>query len=408
MYGDTNQSVIDVAILGAGPYGLSIAAHLNPLGVPFRIFGRPMQSWKSSMPKGMLLKSDGFASWLYDPKSQFTLEHYCAETKQPYADVGIPVPVETFTTYGMEFQKRMVPSLEPVDLTSVKPAPEGFELTTEAGERFRARRVVIAAGITHFGWLPPVLAALPREFATHSSAYGDLSSFKGRKVAVIGAGASAVDIAVILRDLGAEPEIVARSRAIAFHNPPHEPRPLIERITKPRSGLGIGWRSRLCTDAPLLFHAMPQEFRFRVVRRHLGPAPGWFVREKALSIPTHLGIELQDAEVRGSKVHLKLANGHSASSLIVDHVIGGTGYRVALERLRFLDDSLRKRIRAVDDTPILNAHFESSVPGLYFVGVASANSFGPLARFAYGAKYTSRRLSRHLAALSGGNGSPSH
>ena len=394
--------VMDVVILGAGPYGLSIAAHLNRLNIPYRIFGRPMQSWQSNMPKGMFLKSDGFASGLYDPDESFTLRHYCAETNQPYADVGIPVPLETFTAYGIEFQKRLVPSLEPVELTSIKSAPQGFEVTTEIGERIQARRIVVAAGITHFGWLPPELASLPCEFATHSSVYGDLSPFKGRKVAVVGAGASAVDIAVILREIGADPEIITRAGAIAFHDPPKEPRPLVERIVKPRSGLGLGWRSRLCTDVPLLFHVMPEQFRFKVTRRHLGPAPGWFVRDKVNGhIPTHLGVGLRHAEVKGDKVHLSLAGNDGSTKLEADHVIGGTGYRVALERLRFLDDGLRKQIRAAEDTPVLNRNFECSVPGLYFVGVASANSFGPLTRFAYGAMYTSKRISRHLAASRG-------
>jgi thioredoxin reductase len=216
---------------------------------------------------------------------------------------------------------------------------------------------------------------------------------------VIGAGASAVDIAAILLDIGAEPQIVTRARSIAFHAPPKEPRSLLERVTKPRSGLGLGWRSRLCTDAPLVFHAMPEDFRFRVVRRHLGPAPGWFVREKVDGhIPTHFGVELKGAQIRNNKVHLSLEGANGSTTLEADHVIGGTGYRVALRRLKFLDNGLREQIRAAEDTPVLNTVFESSVPGLYFVGVASAGSFGPLARFAYGAMYTSRRISKHLAA----------
>lgn len=137
---------MDVAIVGAGLYGHSIASHLNRLNVPYRVFGRPMQSWQTKLPKGMFLKSGGFASGLHDPESGFTLRHYCAETNRPYADVGIPVPLETFTAYGIEFQKRIVPSLEQVDIASVDPIPQGFELTTEMGERFRARRVVAAAG----------------------------------------------------------------------------------------------------------------------------------------------------------------------------------------------------------------------------------------------------------------------
>jgi thioredoxin reductase len=143
---------------------------------------------------------------------------------------------------------------------------------------------------------------------------------------------------------------------------------------------------------------MPQSFRLRVVRRHLGPAPGWFVRDKIVDrVPMHLGVELERAEVMGGQVHLKIGASGSSKELVVDHVIGGTGYRVSLERLKFLDDGLRSQIKPVEDTPVLNSNFESSVPGLFFVGVASANSFGPLTRFAFGAKFTARRLSRYLA-----------
>ena len=51
-----------VVIIGAGPYGLSVAAHLRAHGVAFRIFGAPLDSWRNHMPVGMMLKSDGFAS----------------------------------------------------------------------------------------------------------------------------------------------------------------------------------------------------------------------------------------------------------------------------------------------------------------------------------------------------------
>ena len=58
----------EVAIVGAGPYGLSLAAHLHDRQIDFQIFGKPMEFWRDHMPKGMHLKSDGFASNLYDPK----------------------------------------------------------------------------------------------------------------------------------------------------------------------------------------------------------------------------------------------------------------------------------------------------------------------------------------------------
>lgn len=310
------------------------------------------------------------------------------------------MPLEVFSAYGLEFQKRLVPTLEETDITSVRRTAAGFELETADKQTVRARKVVVAAGITHFCYLPPFLATLSGDYVTHSSQHHDLSNFRGKSVVVIGAGASAVDIAALLHEAGSQVQLVARRQEIAFHSPSKEPRPLLQRIRKLRSGLGVGWRSRLCTDAPLLFHVMPQDFRFRVVQRHLGPAPGWFVRDKVIGkFPLHLGSKIEGASVENGKVHLKIVekDGREAE-LIVDHVIGATGFQVSVSRLGFLDDSLRREVLTVDDTPVLSRNFESSVPGLYMVGVASANSFGPLTRFAYGAKFTARHISRHLAS----------
>jgi thioredoxin reductase len=391
---------IDTAIIGAGPYGLSIAAHLSKSSLTFRIFGSPMDSWRSHMPKGMLLKSEGFASNLYDPDSSFTLQHFCQETNLPYEDVGNPVPLEVFSAYGLEFQRRLVPTLEQTDITSLSRTSDGFELKTADGQIVFARTVIVATGITHFSYLPPFLVDLPVSHVSHSSQNHDLSSFRGKTVAVLGAGASAVDIAAILHEEGSQVQLVARRREIAFHTKAKEPRPLQQRLRYPRSGLGIGWSTRLCTDAPLLFHVLPQKFRLRFVRDHLGPAPGWFVRDKVTGkFPMHLGCEIISAAIEDGKVRLKLVRKDGRDSeLIVDHVISATGYRVSLSRMKFLDEALRRILHKVEDTPVLSSHFETSASGLYMVGPAAANSFGPLMRFAYGAKFTAKHISKHIEA----------
>jgi thioredoxin reductase len=346
---------VDTVIIGAGPYGLSIAAHLSKSSLTFRIFGSPMQSWRSQMPKGMLLKSEGFASSLDDPDSSFTLRHYCEEMNLPYDDVGTPVPLEVFSAYGLEFQKRLVPTLEQTDITSVIRTSEGFELETADGQTVHARTVIVATGITHFSYLPPFLADLPGSHASHSSQHHDLSSFRGKTVVVLGAGASAVDIAAILHEEGSLVQLVARRQEIAFHTKAKEPRPLLQRLRRPRSSIGMGWRSRLCTDAPLLFHVMPQKFRFRTVRNLLGPAPGWFVRDKVVGkFPLHLGCKIQSASIEDGKVHLKIVEmDGSNSELIVDHVISATGYQVSIARMGFLDEALRRLLHQVEDTPVL-------------------------------------------------------
>ena len=394
------SQVLDIAIVGAGPYGLSLASHLSRQRSSFRIFGPAMRFWSQHMPAGTSLKSEGFASSLYDPLGQFPLRVYCAENGIPYADIGLPVRIENFIAYGREFQRRYVPGLEETTITSLAAGADGFELVTGGGERVRARRVVVATGILDYAYLPPLIRQFPHSLVSHSSDHCDLQPFRGREIAVIGAGASALDIAAKLIEAGASAQLFARSTRIAFHDPPEEPRPLWKRITAPRSGLGTGWRSRMCTDLPLVFHAMPQGLRHRAVERHLGPAPCWFVRDAVDGrLPMHVGATLVDARAAGARLQLEFEQQGEAQrrTVEVDHLIAGTGYRVALSRLPFLDAALAARIDGAEDTPVLDTHFESSVPGLFFVGVAAANSFGPMLRFAFGARFAAGRVSRRLA-----------
>jgi thioredoxin reductase len=391
------RDAVDVAIVGAGPYGLSLAAHLGKAGVGYRIFGSPMHSWRKMMPKGMYLKSEGRASDLYDPDGSFAFVHYCREQRQPYAHAGIAVSLEAFAAYGVEFQQRFVPNVEAVNIASIKRTPTGFELTTDAGEVVPARRVVVAAGITHFGHIAAPLSELPPELVSHSSGHADLTPFRGRKVAVVGAGSSAVDLAALLHEAGALVELVGRRKEIVFHDPPTE-RTFQERLTLPRSLLGLGWRSLLYADVPDAFYTLPVDVRLRIVRNHLGPSVGWFVRAMVEGkFPVHLGATVEAAEVRGNEVHLKVRQGDGTREVVAEHVIAGTGYRSSLRRLKFLGEDLLAQLRHVEDTPTLSRAYESSVPGLHFVGAISANQFGPLMRFVCGAKFASRRLSGHLA-----------
>ena len=392
----------NVAIIGAGPYGLSIAAHLRARGVDFRIFGSPMHAWQAHMPKGMHLKSDGFASCLYDPDSKFTLAAYCKEMGLPYADVGLPVPLDTFVAYGLEFQKRFVPGMEDKRVVSLRRAAEGYQIRLEDGEAVAARKVIVAVGLNYYNYVPPILSSLPKTHASHSAEYGTVDHFKGREVVVVGAGASALDLAALLHQAGARVQVVARKPVIRFQDPPTphpHPQSLIERLRNPQTEIGRGWRMFLCAHAPLVFRLMPAQFRLDKVRRILGPAPGWFVKQEVVGkVPLHLGFSITDAKAQNGEVRLQIADGTGADRTIeAEHVIAATGYRVDLRRLSFLDGNDLAQIRTVENTPVLSSNFESSLSGLYFVGTSAANTFGPLLRFACGAGFTARRLARHLA-----------
>ena len=394
------MTMCDVAIIGAGPYGLSIAAHLKARDLDFRIFGSPMHAWRTQMPKGMRLKSEGFASSLYDPNSAFTLGDYCKQEGIPYADLGLPVPLDTFVSYGLEFQKRFVPELENKLVVSVCRSSAGFQICLGDGEVAAARRIVMAVGLSYFAYVPPILSVLPEEFVSHSSTHNTLDRFKGREVTVVGAGASALDLAALLHQAGASVQLLARKTVIRFHDPPGRlPRPLLERIRLPMTGIGSGWKLFFCTNTPLLFRLMPQRYRLEAVRLILGPAPAWFMKQQVVGkMPFNLGFSITHANVENGRVSLQLADSVGKQrTLVTDHVIAATGYKVDLRRLTFLDPDIQAEVRSVDQTPVLSSNFESSFSGLYFVGISSANTFGPLMRFAFGARFTAERLSSHLA-----------
>jgi thioredoxin reductase len=389
----------EIAIIGAGPHGLSMAAHLAARNIPHRIFGKAMETWATQMPRGMLLKSDGFATSLYDPGRTFTFERYCREWNIPYADLGTPPRLEDFVDYGRAFQRRLVPHLEEVMVKSLEHDGSCYRLRLETGAHCTARAVVVAAGISHFAALPRALSDLPQGLVTHTSEHNDLDAFKGRKVAVIGAGASAADVAGLLHEAGAEVHLIARGSLIPFHDKIRLPRPLYDRLRNPSSKIGPGWRMLLLSKLPHLFRRLPEATRLRIARTYHWPAPGYFMRDRVIGrVTVHLGLETVQAKPNAGGVLLTLANnGGEKREFQADHVICGTGYRPELARLPFLDHALLSRISAVQGTPILSANFESSMPGLYFVGAIAMNTFGPVLRFACGAEIAAPCVARHLS-----------
>lgn len=392
-------NICDVAIIGAGPYGLSLAAHLAHAGVEFRIFGKTLESWRHHMPKDMLLKSDGFASNISAPDAASTLKAYCAARGIDYADQVKPVSLDLFIEYASWFQRRYAPEVEETHVTRVARDGNGYSLELETGEKLRAKNVVVAAGITWFAQMHPALKGLPAWAASHSFAHREVPQFKGRDVAVLGAGASAINIAALLADSGANVQIIARTGAVQFHAPPDSRDvSLIGQLRNPPTGLGPGWRSFFCANTPLLFHRMPERFRLRVTRKHLGPAPGWFMRDHVDGkIPMQLGTHVLHAAAKRDHVELALADGAgNCSTASFDHVISGTGFRPDMTRLPFLTAPLLREIAMVENTPVLNDQFETSAPGFYVTGPAAANAFGPLMRFMVGAEFAAPRIASHL------------
>jgi thioredoxin reductase len=394
------SDAVDVAIVGAGPYGLSAAAHLRAAGLSTRQFGLPMRLWREAMPRGMYLKSQGFASNLSDPEGSHTLEAFCEKTGHPYASYGLPVPLDTFISYGQWFADELVPGLEEILVTGLGRRDGGYDVTLADGEMVRARNVVVAAGVEHFARMPGLLAQLPPAMSSHSSAHTDLAQFAGQRVVVVGAGQSALETAALLHENGAAAHLVARADRLRWNGKPLPPnRPLPQRIKEPEAGLGSGWSTWFYSRHPELFRHLPERTRVYRARTALGPAGAFWLRgrvEDQFPILTSHAVRSAAEGSDGVRLGLSARDG-SSRELAADHVIAATGYQPDLTRLSFLDARLRSQLKTVVGTAAVGPDYQSSSPGLYFIGPAVAPTFGPVMRFVYGSDHAASTVARRLA-----------
>ncbi|WP_338896598.1 FAD-dependent oxidoreductase [Streptomyces sp. TG1A-60] len=396
-----------VAVIGAGPFGLSTAAHLRARSVPVRVFGEPMVSWRDNMPAGMLLKSTPVASTIDAPQGGHTLADYCeaAGIRRLVTDEDI-IPVGTFISYGTWFQQRLVPGLERVRVVSVdRGNGGGFELKLDSGELFTARAVVVASGLSGLAHLPTGLAGAtvdgptPTGPVSHSSQHPDLSRFQGRELIVVGAGQSALETAVLAAEAGARVRVVARGRgAVAFGAPPwDQPR------LRPESPFGRAWSLYALSYYPHPYRYLPATTRHFLVRRVLGPLGAWWLRERfeGRVEVCEVARVVRSGVIDGRpRLTLRSHEGRT-EELAADHVIAATGYRVDLGSMGFLGHELRTELAVSRGAPVLGAGFRASIPGLYFTGLPAAASYGPVMRFVCGTQFASPRLARHLAAVHG-------
>jgi thioredoxin reductase len=386
----------DVAVIGAGPYGLSVSAYLTARGIEHRIFGPPMQTWRG-MPKGMCLKSLDFASNVYTPRKGFSLIDYAEQNSLSHAE---PITAELFSSYGMWAQQQLVPQLEQTSVTRLARANGGFAIELGTGEQLEAKRVVMATGLAYFAQLPQVLRGLPKELVTHTSDHRDYEAYRGKDVAIVGYGQSAIEAAVMLHEAGARPKMLTRTPGATFASPPAKQRILRHKILHPMSVLGASRMGFFLQRVPHGFYFLPDARRVELTRKLYGPWGAWWIAERFQGkVPGVGNIDILSAKPGDSRITVRVRerlNGVE-SDLVFDHVVAGTGYEPDLEVIPFLDRGLAREIRRIERSPKLTANFESSVPGLFFVGASAAFSFGPLLRFVAGAAFAAPTVAGALA-----------
>jgi thioredoxin reductase len=385
------------AIVGAGPYGLSIAAHFRAAGIESLVIGQPMASWRNNMPAGMILKSEPFASNLSDPQRRYTLERFYAARGRAYRRIGNPLPIADFLDYARWFQQQT--RIEAVDATLIdlRQFDNGFELALADGGVISARRVILATGYLPFRRMPPVLDRLPSELISHSSKHRDLAQFAGKDVTIVGCGQSALELAVLLHEEGVNVRVLARADRVAWGDAPNLSRSMLRRWCYPDAGIGPGWRSVIVSELPNAFRRLPRKIRHDYVTSSWGPAGAWWLEQRARDrFPLLTSHSIAHAVERGGKLVLTVRSPEKTVTFETDHVIAATGYRVDLDRIQYLSPGLRAKIKTYEGAPILDRALQSSIAGLHFAGVASAQSFGPVMRFVYGARHAAAFLAAHL------------
>lgn len=393
----------DIAIIGAGPYGISASAHLRTIkGLDVHTFGEPMVFWQRNMPKGMLLRSGWEASHIADPNQSLTLDIFRKESHNHFSS---PVPLDRFVNYGLWHQRHSVPDLDRRRIVCVEPGTRGFRLILEDGESVLASRVVIAAGISSFIWRPPEFDNLPPALATHTSEHRDFERFSGREVLVIGGGQSALESAALLHESGAGVELVARARQIRWlggvvSRTIHRGfGPTISKLLYAPTDVGPAGISQIVTR-PDLVRRFSRPIQDWLRKRSIRPAGARWLVNRLKDVPMHLGRTAVAATVKGERIRVRLDDG---SERDFDHVFLGTGYRVDVSKYDFLAPKLAGSISRHQGYPRLTDGFETSFPGLHILGAPAVWSFGPLMQFVVGTHYSSRTLMQFVARKAVGN-----
>jgi hypothetical protein len=389
----TNLPTTDVAIVGAGPYGLSAAGHLRRAGVEARCFGDPMSFWRG-MPKGMFLRSNYGATNIAALHGDLSLDAFQQDTGRT---VTQPVPLADFIDYGLWVQQRAVPDVDERLVKRVQRDEEGFVVTLEDGARLAAGRVIVAGGIERFARRPPEFAHLPPELASHTGDHSDMAVFAGKRVAVVGGGQSALECSALALEAGAEVEIFVRRKRVVWlrgHGVKKRIGALGPIVYAP-TDVGPLWYSRLVYMPRLFTAVMPKRAQLRVARRCIRPAGSHWLVDRLQAGTLNLSSAVVSARQEGEQVRVGLEDG---STRLVDHLLYGTGYQVDIAKYPFLSPELLMGVRRIDGYPVLAPGMESSVAGLHFLGAPAAWSFGPINRFVSGSWYAGRAVT---AAVTG-------
>ena len=378
----------DAVILGAGPYGLSIAAHLRKKGANAAVFGKPMSLWQEHMPKDMLLRSRWWDTAFSDPERKYSLEAYLEHTHtKPYD----PLPAKIIIDYGLWFKNHAVGEVDETFITSIEKNNGQFLIVLADGRHLTSKSVIMAPGLGYFAYKPAEFSQLPKQFVSHTYDNYGFDGLKGKRIAVVGGGQSALENAALLREAGIDVHLIHRS-PIDWLSAPGQ-RSLWQQIRYPRAPIADGWDNVILLKMPYIFQQLPRSLKdyYMSGKGKHGPAGSHWLIPRLKNVTMHRQLKIDEVKAVNSHLSIKLSNN---TVIDADHLILATGYKLDVARLPMLGQSILKEINLYHGSPVLSGNFESSIPGLYFAGFSAHVSFGPLFRFVVGTDAAARRITK--------------
>lgn len=373
----------DLLVIGAGPFGLSLAAHAKALGLSVTVVGKPMGFWQDHMPRGMFLRSA--CDWHLDADGTHTIEAFLAARGQAPAEVE-PLSRDVYLDYAEWFRQQKDIEPHPGMVRALERTANGFIATLDNISFIEARNVAVAVGFGNFANQPIELARmLPPSRWSHTLNPKDLARFRDKRLLIVGGRQSAFEWAAILADEGAaQVHLSHRHDSPAFAPSDWSwVNPLVDAMAD-----DPGWFRRLPKEEQeALGKRLWIEGRSKVEpwleRRVMRPGVSLWPRTNLVS-----SAETEDG------LAVALDNGET---LVVDHVILATGYRVRMQRVPFLAD-LQHQLVVEDGFPVLDEHFQTSVPGLYITSMPATRDFGPFFAFTIAARTSARLIGQALTA----------